>query len=95
MRGPNPDCPVCSVAQTRLLVDLSRATLNDLVEDFLRLELGYGEEFVVNNEQGLLYDVEETDNLEKKLSELGMIGFRGVVNILDTNIIQALKTTPS
>jgi ubiquitin-like 1-activating enzyme E1 B len=90
MRGPNPDCPVCSVAQTR-----SRATLNDLVEDFLRLELGYGEEFVVNNEQGLLYDVEETDNLEKKLSELGMIGFRGVVNILDTNIIQALKTTPS
>lgn len=72
MRAPNPGCPVCSVAQTRLLVDLSRATLNDLVEDFLRLELGYGEEFVVNNDEGLLYDVEETDNLEKKLSELGM-----------------------
>jgi hypothetical protein len=51
---------------------MSRATLNDLVEDFLRLELGYGEEFVVNNEIGTLYDVEETENLEKKLSELGM-----------------------
>jgi len=72
LRDPNPDCPVCSVAQTRVLVDMSRATLNDLVEDFLRLQLGYGDEFVVNNEVGLLYDVEETDNLNKKLSELGM-----------------------
>lgn len=72
MRTPNPDCPVCSVAQTRLLVDMSRATLGDLVEDFLRLELGYGEEIVVNHGADLLYDVEETDNLAKKLSELGM-----------------------
>lgn len=75
MRPPNPDCPVCSVAQSRLLVDMSRATLNDLVEDFLRLELGYGEEFVVNNEVGILYDVDETENLGKKLSELGMQSF--------------------
>lgn len=73
-REPNPDCPVCSVAQTRLMVDLSRATLNDLVEDFLRIELGYGEEFVVNNEVGLLYDVDEVENLEKKLSDLGIKG---------------------
>ncbi|PBP23228.1 hypothetical protein BUE80_DR006040 [Diplocarpon rosae] len=72
MRGPNPDCPVCSVAQTRLLVDMSRATLNDLVEDFLRLELGYSEEIVVNHGADLLYDVEETNNLTKKLSELGI-----------------------
>jgi ubiquitin-like 1-activating enzyme E1 B len=76
IRTPNPDCPVCSVAQTRLLVDMSRATLNDLVEDFLRLQLGYGEEFVVNNEVGTLYDVEETDNLTKKLSELGTLLIR-------------------
>ncbi len=62
------------MAQTTLLVDMSRATLQDLVEDFLRLELGYGEEFVVNNEIGTLYDVEETENLEKKLSELGIKG---------------------
>jgi ubiquitin-like 1-activating enzyme E1 B len=71
MRAPNPECPVCSVAQTTLYVDISRTTLNDVVEDFLRLELGYGEEFVVNNDVGTLYDVEETDNLAKKLIDLG------------------------
>jgi ubiquitin-like 1-activating enzyme E1 B len=71
MRAPNPDCPVCSVAQTRVLVDMERATLGDLVEDFLRLQLGYGGEIVVNHGNDLLYDVEETDNLTKKLSELG------------------------
>lgn len=71
MRPPNPDCPVCSVTQTRVLVDMSRATLSNLVEDFLRLGLGYGEEFSVSNETGLLYDPDETDNLSKKLSELG------------------------
>ena len=61
---------------------MERATLNDLVEDFLRLQLGYGEEFVVNNEVGLLYDVDETENLSKKLSELGrlvkLIGFHSL-----------------
>ncbi|PQE30976.1 ubiquitin-activating enzyme E1 protein [Rutstroemia sp. NJR-2017a WRK4] len=72
IRTPNPDCPVCSVAQTRLLVDLSRATLNDLVEDVLKSQLGYGEEIAINSESGLLYDIEETDNLSKKLSELGI-----------------------
>lgn len=70
--APNPDCATCSPTQTRLAVDLSRATLSDLVEDFLRLELGYGEEFVVSNEVGILYDVDETDNLEKKLGDLGI-----------------------
>jgi ubiquitin-like 1-activating enzyme E1 B len=71
-REPNPDCPVCSVFQTRAYVDLSRATLNDLVEDFLKLQLGYGEkEISVSNEVGILYDPDETDNLGKKLSELG------------------------
>ncbi|KAH6620847.1 hypothetical protein B0J18DRAFT_209285 [Chaetomium sp. MPI-SDFR-AT-0129] len=72
-REPNPDCPVCSVFQTRAYVDLSRATLNDLVEDFLKLELGYGEkEISISNEVGILYDPDETDNLTKKLSELGI-----------------------
>lgn len=71
MRPPNPDCPVCSVAETRILVDMSRATLNDLVEDFLRLELGYGEEIAVNHGSDLLYDPDEKENLAKKLTELG------------------------
>lgn len=43
------------------------------MEDFVRLGLGYGDkEFTVNSEVGLLYDVEETENLPKKLSDLGM-----------------------
>ena len=73
LRSPNPDCPVCSVAQTRVLIDTSRATLSDLVENFLKLELGYGEEIVVNHGNDLLYDVDETENLAKKLSDLGTI----------------------
>ena len=54
------------------MVDTSRATLNDLVEDVLKLQLGYGEEFSVNNEVGTLYDPELDDNLPKKFSDLGI-----------------------
>ncbi|OBR06752.1 ThiF family protein [Colletotrichum higginsianum IMI 349063] len=61
------------VYQTSVFVDLSRATLKDLVEDFVRLELGYGDkEFAVNNDAGPLYDPDETENLPKKLSDLGI-----------------------
>lgn len=73
---------------------MSRATLNDLVQDFLRLELGYGEEFVVSNEVGTLYDVEETDNLEKKLIELGMSLMRCLESISRANRrLQASRET--
>lgn len=72
-REPNPDCPVCGVFQQRICVDLSRATLSDLVEDVLKVDLGYGEkEISVRSDAGILYDPDETDNLSKKLSELGM-----------------------
>lgn len=55
-------------------VDLSRATLNDLVEDFLRIQLGYGDkEIAVSSEARILYDPDETENLSKKLSDLGML----------------------
>lgn len=73
-RRPNPDCPVCSVFSTSVYVDLARATLNDLVEHFVRLELGYGEkEISVSNDVGILYDPDETENLTKKLSDLGQL----------------------
>lgn len=73
-REPNRECPVCSVFQTSAYIDLSRATLKDLVEDFLRLQLGYGnKELAVSTEAGVLYDPDETENLDKKLSDLGMI----------------------
>jgi ubiquitin-like 1-activating enzyme E1 B len=94
-REPNPDCPVCSVFQTRAYVDLSRATLNDLVEDFLKLQLGYGEkEISISNEVGILYDPDETDNLGKKLSELGEHGFCGTWCWV-SNIVQASSRIPS
>lgn len=69
---PNPECAVCSVAQTTLAVDTSRATLNDLVEGVLRLQLGYGEEFRVNKDTIILYDPEEDINLSKTFCELGL-----------------------
>ena len=72
-REPNPDCPICGVVQTRAYADLSRATLGDLIDDLLKLGLGYGEKDIsVSNEVGILYDPDETDNLDKKLSDLGM-----------------------
>ncbi|KFG79382.1 putative ubiquitin-activating enzyme UBA2 [Metarhizium anisopliae] len=74
-RKPNPDCPVCSAFNVTIKVDLSRATLNDVVEDIIKKQLGLGEkEFVLNNEVGIVYDADEIDNLPKKLADLGIKG---------------------
>lgn len=72
LKPPNPNCAVCSVAQTRLHVDVCRATLKDLVECVLRLQLGYGEELSVNNDLGVLFDPELDDNLPKTFKDLGI-----------------------
>ncbi|KAL8947860.1 MAG: hypothetical protein Q9222_005898 [Ikaeria aurantiellina] len=87
LRPPNPNCPVCSVMQTRLVVDPSRATLNDLVQDVLKSDLGYGDEFSINNEVGTLYDPDLEDNLSKKFSDLGVTGesFLTVIDDDETN----------
>lgn len=75
-REPNPECPVCGVHFTSVVVDLSRATLKDLVDDIVKARLGYeGKEFVVNNDVGTLVECFEDgddENLPKKLSDLGM-----------------------
>ncbi|KAI0181640.1 hypothetical protein GGR52DRAFT_525501 [Hypoxylon sp. FL1284] len=72
-RPPNPECLVCGIYYTSLEVDLARAKLNDLVEDFVKLQLGYGEkEFAVNSDTGLVYDPDLTDNLDKTLGDLGI-----------------------
>lgn len=72
LEKPNPECAVCSVAMGRLHVDIEKATLKDLVQDILRTKLGYGEEVTVMSEAGLVYDPDLEDNLEKKLSDLGI-----------------------
>ncbi|KAI9871470.1 MAG: E1 ubiquitin-activating protein uba2 [Pleopsidium flavum] len=87
LKPPNPDCTVCGVTQSTLVVDTSRATLSNLVEDVLRLQLGYGDEFSINNEVGTLYDPELDDNLQKKFSDLGIKGdsFLTVIDDDDEN----------
>lgn len=71
-RLQNPECPVCTSYYTGVYVDLSRATLNDVVENFIKSQLGYGDkEFSITSESGLLYDPDETDQLPKKLTDIG------------------------
>lgn len=72
LKPPNPECAVCGVMQSGLVVDIARATLNDLVADVLKAQLGYSDEFTVNNEIGTLYDPELDENLPKKFSDLGI-----------------------
>ena len=74
LRPPNPDCAVCGVVSAKVSIDPSRATLEDLVQGILRKDLGYGEEFSVSNDIGVLYDPDLDDNLEKKLGDLGVKG---------------------
>jgi ubiquitin-like 1-activating enzyme E1 B len=82
LRQPNPDCPICSVFQLSIRVDLGRATLRDVV-NFIRGDLDFDErEFVLNNEVGILYDADEIDNLDKKLGDLG-IGEGSFLTIAD------------
>ncbi|KAL1898705.1 E1 ubiquitin-activating protein uba2 [Ceratocystis pirilliformis] len=72
-RKPNPECPVCSPFQVVISVDLNVATLSDLVNGFLRSNMGYGsKDIVVSNDVGPLYDADEDQNLDKKLTELGI-----------------------
>lgn len=71
LRPPKPDCPVCSVAQADLVTDLSRTTVDDVIQ-ILKTEFNYRDEFSVSSEAGILYDPELDDNLSKKLSELGV-----------------------
>lgn len=72
LRQPNPNCPVCSVAQRKLFVDLEQATVDGLVEGVLRQQLGYGEEFSISTNLGTIYDPDLEDNLPKKLASLGV-----------------------
>lgn len=72
LKPPNPNCNVCGVMSSTLVIDPDRATLNDLVEDILKTQLGYGDEFSINNEIGTLYDPDLDDNVLKKFSDLGV-----------------------
>lgn len=72
LRPPNPRCATCGVAYATLVVDIKRAKLSDLVEDVLKVQLGYGEDFSVKRDNDLLYDVDEDIHLDKTFEELGL-----------------------
>jgi ubiquitin-like 1-activating enzyme E1 B len=72
LQKPNPDCATCGVAYATLVVDTKRAKLSDLVEDVLKGQLGYGEDFSVKHDADLLYDVDEDVHLEKTFGELNL-----------------------
>lgn len=71
LRPPKADCAICGTVQARLLVDLSRATLEDLVEGVLKLKLGYSDEMSISTDAGVVYDPDMEDNLSRTLSDLG------------------------
>ena len=71
---PNPECAVCSNAMIRIRIDANRATLRDVVEGVLKDQLAYNtDEITVMNDQGIIYDPDEQDNLDQKLTpDLGL-----------------------
>ena len=72
LKPPNSSCTVCSMIQSKVVVDTARATLSNLVKDVLQGQLGYGDEFSISNDIGVLYDPELDDNLPKKFDDLGI-----------------------
>lgn len=54
------------------MIDPTRATLRNLVEDVLKDQLHYSDELSVNNEVGILYDPDLDENLSKKFIDLGI-----------------------
>lgn len=69
---PRSDCPVCGVCQAVLNIDADRATVRDLVRGLLQGQLGYSEELSVSTDAGIIYDPDLDDNLDKKLTDLGV-----------------------
>lgn len=63
---------MCGIIQSRLVIDPTRATLRNLVDDVLKDQLQYGDELSVNNDVGILYDPDLDDNLSKKFTDLGI-----------------------
>jgi ubiquitin-like 1-activating enzyme E1 B len=72
LQKPNPHCTTCGVAYATLYIDRKRAKLSDLVEDVLRGQLGYSDDFSVKHESDLLYDIDEDVHLDKTFAELGV-----------------------
>lgn len=84
LNPPNPDCPICSPVVARVEIDPEVATLEHLIQGVLQTELGYGEEISVGLGSESIYDPDFTDNLEKKLFDLG-INNESFITVYDEN----------
>lgn len=72
LRPPKPDCAICGNAQATLKADTSKATLDQLVEQLLKVKLGYTGELSISTDAGVVYDPDMEENLPKTLRELGI-----------------------
>ncbi|KAJ5990208.1 hypothetical protein N7499_010735 [Penicillium canescens] len=84
LNPPNPNCPVCSLLQVRVEADPEVATVNDLVEGVLRMELGYKDLSIYHGTEEIYESSELEDNLEKKLSHWG-IGQNSFLKVTDNS----------
>lgn len=85
---PNPHCSICGVAHVRVQIDLSRATLRHFVEGLLKEKLGYTDEVAVSTDAGVIYDPDLDDNLDKRLSDLG-VSKDGTITVTDEEDVDA------
>ena len=72
MKPPNPECAACGFTQSSIVIDPSRATLSHLVQDVLKSKLGYSDELSNSREDGILYDPDFDDNLNRTFSDLSL-----------------------
>lgn len=68
----------------RVEIDPEVATLEHLIQDVLRMELGYGKEISIGFGSESIYDPEFTDDLTKKLFDLG-IKNESFITVYDEN----------
>ena len=87
LRPPHADCPVCGNAQAKLVANVDKVTLDQLVSDVLKDKLGYTEEISISTDAGVIYDPDLDENLSKVLSELGVVkdSFITVIDQEDEN----------
>lgn len=69
--GPRPECAVCSVTRSTLLVNPEVTTLRQIVETLLQENWSFSEEFAIVTD-GLIYDPDFDDNLDRTLADLGI-----------------------
>ncbi|CAG7970522.1 unnamed protein product, partial [Penicillium nalgiovense] len=72
LKPPNPDCVVCSRLVSPVEIYPELATLEHLVHDVLRTELGYGRNISLAIGDRLIYDQDFDDDLPEKLFDIGI-----------------------